>query len=257
MKAFFALAVVLADNQAPKVSALHRTASAELLLDGAEGEVANARENLAPEFSDLRLNDGILRSFLEATSKKEAPALGSEKLWPVEEGKTCPTPTKVSSFNSKSQSADGGAESSEGESDSVADEYGNCKCPTGTICITTDLLMKFDEIKSEVGQQGGTMEDTLGDILSTMKATVGCPALTKDRIHWYTSVTYYTWRTEGVSCYRLRKGDDIRTLAIYFENNNNTHSAPKQGRGLGSNAATSAIASSFAIVIVFLLLASP
>eukprot|EP00397_Hematodinium_sp_SG-2012_P063138 GEMP01086545.1.p2 GENE.GEMP01086545.1~~GEMP01086545.1.p2 ORF type:complete len:150 (+),score=18.35 GEMP01086545.1:296-745(+) len=80
MKAFFALAVVLADNQAPKVSALHRTASAELLLDGAEGEVANARENLAPEFSDLRLNDGILRSFLEATSKKEAPALGSEKV---------------------------------------------------------------------------------------------------------------------------------------------------------------------------------
>jgi len=137
-----------------------------------------------------------------------------------EQGMTCPQAVKAQR-ETDDKEVKNKAENYQVESLSevkVSDEFGNCECPDGEVCLMTELMRQLTSIGDELGYESKTIE-SLEDLTNTMKAQLGCPARSKDKLHWYTSLKYFSWRSTGVACYNMRPGDELKKIVLYTDEN--------------------------------------
>jgi len=133
------------------------------------------------------------------------------------EGKRCPTPIRVSRESSSKMVY--GAQKPHQIEQQLSNADGNCTCPEGSTCLITAMLTDFTEIAKEMQLADSNAKVTYSNLGKEMKAQVGCPARSKDKVHWHTSFHFYSWRAKDVACYKMREGDTVNNMIIKFENN--------------------------------------
>lgn len=135
----------------------------------------------------------------------------------------------------------------------VSDEWGNCECPDGSVCLMTEMMEELKSINDELGYEKTTV-NSLEDLTNAMKAQLGCPARSKDKMHWYTSLKYFSWRSDGVACYNMRKGDKLKNIVLYTDDEGIVHAKAGAQHGKEKKASSSVPTSRNLYVNVLLVL---